>query len=395
MSSLIAHENEPKFSQPIRQILLMIIVLVVVGFVVYALTTTVWPIFGAAPYLNGFILAVFFAGVFACFYQVLTLISSVSWIEGFALDRPGHEFVRTPRLLAPLAALLRDTRARRALTTTSTRSILDSVAQRLEEGRDITRYIINLLIFLGLLGTFFGLAKTVPEVVNTIRNMAPPEGSDQTINFAGLMDGLEGQLGGMGTAFSSSLIGLAGSLVVGMLELFAGHGQNRFYTELEEWLSSITRISIGTPDDGPRTAAAALSGDTSNAEQIGYLSELVRKSEERRIETDSRITALTDAVTNLTRQLADNSTRSGGSSNGDGRALDRLADTQDRIAQLLSAREEDTGQMDAETRMRMRNIDVQLLRILEEMSEGRQDSIAAIRSELSSLASTIRGTSGG
>ena len=120
---------------------------------------------------------------------------------------------------------------------------------RIDESRDITRYIINLLIFLGLLGTFWGLSLTVPAVVDTIRSLAPQDGDTSDVSvFDNLMTGLESQLGGMGTAFASSLVGLAGSLVVGLLELFAGHGQNRFYRELEEWLSSITKIGLSGMD---------------------------------------------------------------------------------------------------------------------------------------------------
>ena len=150
----------------------------------------------------------FFVGVLACFWQVLTLISSVNWIEGFALDRPGHGFTKAPRLLAPLSAMLSGRHARRSLTSASTRSILESVATRIEEQRDLTRYLINLLIFLGLLGTFFGLATVVPAVVDTIRSLAPKEGQSAMASFDTLMHGLEGQLGGMGTAFGSSLLGL-------------------------------------------------------------------------------------------------------------------------------------------------------------------------------------------
>jgi hypothetical protein len=134
------------------------------------------------------------------------------------------------------------------VTPASAKSVLDSVGARMEESRDITRYIANLLIFLGLLGTFFGLATTVPAVVETIRSLQPTEGEEGLAVFGRLMDGLEDQLGGMGTAFASSLLGLAGSLVVGLLELFAGHGQNRFYREMEEWLASITRVSLSSGD---------------------------------------------------------------------------------------------------------------------------------------------------
>ena len=196
----------------------------------------------------------------------------MNWIEGFALDRPGHEFTQAPRLLAPLAAMLADRQARRSLTSTSTRSILETVATRIEEQRDLTRYIISLLIFLGLLGTFYGLATVVPAVVDTIRSLAPQEGETRWPGFDSLMTGLEGQLGGMGTAFGSSLLGLSGSLVVGLLELFASHAQNRFYRELEEWLCSITKLGIaGVEPEEALTAANVLTVIGHTAEQIDAL----------------------------------------------------------------------------------------------------------------------------
>ncbi|MBE9477055.1 MAG: biopolymer transporter ExbB, partial [Proteobacteria bacterium] len=199
----------PQFTQPVNQIILMlclVILTVLGGYVAYP---AIAPIFLSSPYLNGFILMVFVFGMVSCFWQMVTLVKSVSWIEGFALERPDNEFKKAPGLLASLAALLKKRAARLMLTSTSTRTILDSVATRLDEGREITRYIINLLIFLGLLGTFYGLATTVPAVVDTIRHLAPKEGQDAMSVFDNLMTGLETQLGGMGTAFGSSLIGLA------------------------------------------------------------------------------------------------------------------------------------------------------------------------------------------
>lgn len=397
MASLIAQQHEPKFSQPVRQIVVMVLILGLVVALAYALAPTVWPVFEASPYLNGFIIFVFLLGVAACFWQVLTLISSVSWIEGFAMDRPGHEFVKSPRLLAPLSSLLRDTRARRALTTSSTRSILDSVAQRLDEARDITRYIVNLLIFLGLLGTFYGLATTVPAVVDTIRSMAPKEGSDQVIDFGRLMNGLENQLGGMGTAFASSLLGLAGSLVVGVLELFAGHGQNRFYTELEEWLSSITRITLGNDDVRPSQLAEAPSGMNEQVlVNLDGLRDVIQRAEEKRINTDTKLASLAEAMSILTRQMSETAAKPAATqSEFDPRAFDRLAASQENLANALAGRSEENGPLDAETRMRLRNIDVQLLRILEEMSAGRQDSVAELRAEIAGLANALRSRNGG
>lgn len=387
---LLDTAKEPHFSQPTRQTLTMFVILGLVGGGAYVSYPFVEPIILASPYLNGFIVTVFVIGLFACFWQMWTLTLSVQWIEGFALDRPGNEFVASPRLLAPLASMLRDTRARRSLTSTSTRSILDSVATRLDEARDITRYIINLLIFLGLLGTFFGLATTVPAVVDTIRSLAPQEGQSAMDSFGRLMTGLEEQLGGMGTAFSSSLLGLTGSLVVGLLELFAGHGQNRFYMELEEWLSSITRISLFSGDgDGG-------GGDTSGlhglAEQTGLqletLKDVVLRGEEARQKTDASLARLAEGISDMTHAV-----QKGGSGSGIGGSamavLERIAASQTEIAKVLRNREEEAGLLDSEARARLRNIDVQLLRILEEMSAGRQDSIAELRSDLAQIAQGV------
>ena len=216
---------EPQFSQPVRQIVMMLIVLGLAVAVAILLYPTVSGVFLSSPYLNGFIFLVFLVGVGACVWQVLALVASVSWIESFARERPAQEAARAPTMLAPLAALLSERRSRQALSSGSTRSILDSVATRIEEQRDLTRYLINLLIFLGLLGTFYGLATVVPAVVETIRSLAPQEGDSAVAVFDNFMSGLEGQLAGMGTAFASSLLGLSGSLLVGLLDLFSATGR--------------------------------------------------------------------------------------------------------------------------------------------------------------------------
>jgi hypothetical protein len=326
---------------------------------------------------------VFFVGVFACFWQVFMLVSSVSWIEGFALDRPGHEFTKSPRLLASLAALLSERSARRALTSTSTRSILDSVATRLDEQRDLTRYLINLLIFLGLLGTFYGLATVVPAVVDTIRSLAPKEGQSAIEVFDNLMSGLEDQLGGMGTAFASSLLGLAGSLVVGLLELFSSHGQNRFFRELEEWLSSITKIGLaGVDGEEGLTATNVLTLVGQTTEQIEALREVVELGVTRATETEARISELAAALT-------DPEVRA-----GDRALLGRIAAAQESVAAILAGRDEDAGRLDAETRARLKSIDTQVLRILEDLAAGRQDIVTEMRQEVGGLTEALRAIAG-
>ncbi len=366
-----AAEIRPQFSQPIRQILTMLLVLGLSGLGAFLALPQVLPVFEANPWLNGFISFVFVIGVVACFWQVIQLIGCVRWIESFASDE-GEPAAAAPRLLAPLASLLRARGARMQLNATSTRSILDSVATRIDEAREITRYIVNLLIFLGLLGTFYGLATTVPAVVDTIRSLAPQEGEGGIDVFNRLMTGLEAQLGGMGVAFASSLLGLAGSLVVGLLELFAGHGQNRFYRELEEWLSSITRVSYSTGEEAGGDQVVMTGVLDQMAEQMEALQQMFTQSDISRSMLDERMGELVTAIGAMAAR-ADSETATTV-------ALTRVADGQDRIVELLI--QQATDGVDAESRMRLRSIDFQVLRILEELSAGRQETLAMLRKDI-------------
>ena len=375
-----------KFTQPVRQLVLMILVLISVAAGAWLVYPSVAPVFLANPWLNGFIGIVFVIGIGACFWQVFQLFSSVSWIEGFARERPGFRFTRAPRLLASLAALLRSRGKTMQIGAASTRSILDSVATRIDEARDITRYIVNLLIFLGLLGTFFGLATTVPAVVETIRSLAPAEGETGMAVFNRLMTGLESQLAGMGVAFSSSLLGLAGSLVVGLLELFASHGQNRFYRELEEWLSSITRLGFSADGEGEGGGSADMGALAQVAE---HMAERMDALQDFLVEMrgEDRIGSLADAMQSLADKVE------GGQ--GTASALTRLGQSQQRLADLLEAQAQVSGGgggggVDAESRMRLRSMDVQLLRILEEMSAGRAETMAELRNDIQALTRAVQ-----
>ena len=372
------------FSQPVRQIISMVVVLGLVSFGFYVALPRVAPVFLANLYLNGFIAFVFVIGVVSCFLQVVQLVASVNWIERFTGQRPKVPGKQAPRLLAPLAALLRGRRSERTqISSTSARSILDSVATRIDEARDITRYIANLLIFLGLLGTFYGLATTVPALVDTIRSLSPAEGEGATDVLSQLMTGLESQLGGMGTAFASSLLGLAGSLVVGMLELFASHGQNRFFRELEEWLSTITRIGFSASDGegGDLSGAAAVLDHMS--QQMDQLQDIFAKTNALRTELDTRLMQLAQSMDKVVNRLErDHDTA---------QVLARVAEGQDRLIDVLQGREvAGSEHLDAESRMRLRSIDVQLLRILEELSAGRQESTSELRSEIAELTRVLR-----
>ena len=379
------------FSQPTRQTALMIFVLLCVFFIAYLLFPAVAPIFLSSPYLNGVIIGVFILGVLACFWQVFILVSSVYWIEGFVSERPGHEIAKPPRILAPLEALLRDKQSRRNINPLSARSILDSVATRLDEVRDITRYIINLLIFLGLLGTFYGLATTVPAVVETIKSLAPKEGQTGLEVFEGLMVGLESQLGGMGTAFASSLLGLAGSLVVGLLELFAGHGQNRFYMELEEWLSSISKIGQSFYDTESSNAPISSSELVINSfeNKLNHLIELLENNGNQSFNNQIQINELTKSIEKLilNEKEASNSSSDHGVYNQ--KDLNTLINNQDNLVNLIRNFVEIEKNSENEFRSRVRNMDVQLAKIFNELKTGRQDNLSELREDFTILSNAI------
>ena len=375
---------ETQFTQPVRQITMMLAVVAMTTTGAIVAAPSVLPIFFANLWLNGFIVLVFFIGVASCFAQVFQLISSVRWIENFVANRV-RLTAKVPKVLAPLATLLGTRSSQMKIAATSTQSILDSVSTRIEEAREITRYIVNLLIFLGLLGTFYGLATTVPALVETIRSLAPRDGEAGFEVFSRLMDGLESQLDGMGVAFASSLLGLAGSLVVGLLELFVGHGQNRFYRDLEEWLSSITRLGFASGEvetSNEQDLAASIFAQMT--EQLEHVQDMFVSGENSRALVDQRLGTLAEALNGLTRHIEANTPSA--------EALNRVAEGQERLLSVLAKMERSDAQ-DAESRMRLRSIDVQLLRLLEEISTGRQETTIALRQQLERLTSAILMTS--
>lgn len=379
-----SHTLTANFSQPIQQVfwMLLIVGLVAVGFSLA--WSTIEPIIFANVYLNGVILTVFALGVLACFIQVLQLTSSVSWIKGFVEDRPGMSGFRVPRLLASLATLLGARGSKMQISSSSSGSILGSVATRMDEARDITRYIVNMLIFLGLLGTFYGLATTIPGVVDTIKSLNTSADESGTEVFGRLMTGLQTQLSGMGTAFASSLLGLAGSLVVGLLELFAGHGQNRFYRELEEWLSSITRVGFASGEgegSGFDQGVVATVLDHM-VEQIDSLQSLFEQSEQSRRVSDGKVETLAGAVVRLAAQMEKQADPT--------EPLSRVAEGQQELIEQLKIVQNREEEVDPESRMRLRSIDVQMLKILEEISAGRQESMAQMHSDLSRLSEAVQ-----
>ena len=372
-----------RMTSPTRYLARMAIFLAIVIALVALLSDTLIASFRANPAINGLILGVLVIGIAFVIRQVMQLRREVTWIEGFRGDRPSIGPAATPRLLAPMVTLLGDRRERVRLSPISLRSILDSISTRLDESRDLSRYLVGLLIFLGLLGTFWGLLGTVRSVADVIAGLEAGGGDTVSI-FQNLTSGLEAPLAGMSTAFSSSLFGLAGSLLLGFLDLQASQAQNRFYNELEEWLSGLLRLSGGLAPsgDGEEEAASpayiqALLGTT--AESLDTLQRALAQSEESRHHANAALVNLATQLTTLADQLKHEQT-----------LLTRLTEAQEQTAPALRKLAGGLdGGMDEATRAHIRNLDVYLSRLSEEAVSGRNQVVNELRTEIRLLARTI------
>ncbi|MDP2296042.1 MAG: flagellar motor protein MotA [Pseudolabrys sp.] len=256
----MAKELDPlKLSSPRIFLFRMLIFVVLGGLVAFLLYRQIQVAFMANPGLNGLILGVLLIGIILAVRQVVRLYPEIAWVNNFRLADPGLAVDRPPVLLAPMAAILGSRVGRMAMSAQLMRSLLDSIATRLDEARDISRYMTGLLVFLGLLGTFWGLIETVSSVGNVIQNLKPA--GDAATMFDSLREGLAAPLSGMGISFSSSLFGLAGSLILGFLDLQSSQAQNRFYTELEDWLST----TVYDHGSEPGAAAVGVTGEVRSA----------------------------------------------------------------------------------------------------------------------------------
>ena len=338
--------------------------------------------FLANPALNGMILAAYLIGILFAHRQVVRLRPEVAWIESFRRQQPGLSMIDAPRLLAPIAAMIGERRDERmSLSTLSLRSLLDSLATRLDESRDLSRYLIGLLIFLGLLGTFWGLLTTVGAVAQVIGNLSIESGNLVDV-FANLKSGLESPLAGMATAFSSSLFGLAGSLILGFLDLQLGQAQNRFYNELEEWLSSLTRLSSGggVLADGEVSATAyqqALLEQT--GESLDKLQRIMSRNEDERRQSASNMLQLSERIARVADLLEVQNA-----------SLADIATSQSEVARTVAR----LGDMPSQTRdevsrTHLRNIEALLTRQVDDSGEARVQAVEEIRQEIRLLARTI------
>jgi hypothetical protein len=236
--SIDIHTDPLRLTPPRRYLVRMIVFLLLAAALITILAKDLQRAFMSNPGLNGLILGCLAIGVILALWQVVRLFREVRWVNELRGARPDLALQETPSLLAPIATLLGDKAGRQVISTSTLRSVLESVGMRLDEMRDVSRYLTGLLVFLGLLGTFWGLLETVSSVGGVIGAMQ--SGKDATLLFDELKAGLQAPLAGMGISFSSSLFGLAGSLILGFLDLQAGQAQTRFYNELEDWLSTTT-----------------------------------------------------------------------------------------------------------------------------------------------------------
>ncbi len=339
------------------------------------------------PAVNGVILGILVAGIAYIFRQVLLLKPEINWIEAFrraeAEGDPEDMPSRAPRLLAPMARMLATRQGGRvSLSATSLQTLLDGISSRLGETRETSRYLIGVLIFLGLLGTFYGLLETLRSVGGVIGALNVGS-SDVARAFADLKSGLQSPLAGMATAFSASLFGLAGSLVLGFLDLQAGQAQNRFYNDLEEWLSSYTRLSGGgVVDAGDASVPAyiqALLEQT--ADSLENLQRILARGEESRIGANATLTGLTDRLAVFGEQM-----RAGQL------LMVRLAENQlelkPALTRLGTLGESSLGQDDL-LRGHLRNIEGYIAHLIEDLAQGRAQTVQELRAEIRILARTI------
>jgi hypothetical protein len=337
--------------------------------------------FLANPALNGIIFFTLAFGIAYVFRQVLVLRREASYIGSF---RHGQvvSLEKEPQLVGPMLRLLSERKGRGSISTLSMRSLLDSISARLDESRDVSRYLVGLLIFLGLLGTFWGLLQTV-GTIGTVINGLDLGSRDPAQVFAELKTGLSEPLAGMGTAFSASLFGLAGSLVLGFLDLQQGQAQNRFYNDLEEWLAGFARLSSGggtvESDQSMPAYIQALLEQT--ADNLEGLRSTIAQGEDSRLRGTDALVSLNERMAALTDQMRTEQS-----------LMVRLAEGQMAmrpvLEQLVESLRSGIGADDA-TRTHIRNLDVYMGRLLQEISQGRVQAVQDIRGEIKLLARTI------
>ena len=374
-------------TRPNVYLIRMAVFLLAVIAVAVALSHVLLGAFSNNPGLNSVIMGVLLLGIGWNLRQVLRLSPEVTWLETYQTARPRISTLPPPKLLAPMANMLaardqqgRGEHARFTLSTSAMRSLLDGIASRLDESRELSRYMTGLMIFLGLLGTFWGLLKTIGAVSDVIGSMSVGSG-DLNALFEQLKSGLAKPLAGMGTAFSASMFGLSGALVLGFLDLTAGQAQNRFFNELEEWLAGLTRLSSGILAEGegsvPVYVQALLEQTAENMENLQHI---LQRGEDSRSQANQAVMALTDHIAMLAETMRTNQ-----------QLMLRIAEAQSAIGpamQRLTDQRREQG-FDDVARGHLRNIELYLQRLLADAEQGRAQSTAELRNDLRILTRTV------
>jgi hypothetical protein len=374
-------------TRPSGYLIRMLVFLVAVAIVAALLSPVLITAFNNNPVLNSLILLILLMGIGWNLNQVLRLRPEVLWLETYQTSRSRLAALPSPKLLAPMASMLAMREGRSSsgeprhftLSATAMRSLLDGIASRLDESRELSRYMTGLMIFLGLLGTFWGLLKTIGSIAEVIAAMHVG-GGDVNVMFEQLKSGLARPLAGMGTAFSASMYGLSGALVLGFLDLVAGQAQNRFYNELEEWLAGLTRLSSGALAEGDSSIPVyvqALLEQT--AENMENLQRVLLRGEERSNQGNQAIMTLTERLATLSDTMRASQ-----------QLMMRIAESQSALGPALQrlAEQRDRGSDDA-ARGHLRNIELYLQRLLSEAEQGRAQSTAELRSDIRILTRTV------
>ena len=367
-------------TRPNSYLIRMLVFLVLVYGLAAFLAPTLEKFFLANPVVNSVIAVVEVFGIFWNLRQVMRLSPEVDWVERFQRSRASIEHGPKPRLLLPMARMFggRHEDGRRVtLSVASMRTMLDGIASRLDESRETSRYVTGVMIFLGLLGTFWGLLKTVHAVAAVIAAMNLA-GGDVNGMFAQLKAGLAGPLAGMGTAFSSSMFGLSGALILGFLDLTAGQAMTRFFNELEEWLAGLTRVSSGAvAADGegglPAYAQALLEQNTENVEA---LQRLLARSEESRHDATRTIAEMSERMNVLAESIHNSQ-----------RVMLRVGEGLAALTRLAERSDERNGSEIA--RAHLRNIELLIARMIAEAEQGRVQGLADLRHDLNVLTRTV------
>ena len=373
-------------SSPLPYLVRMLLFLAAVIGLAYLLHHDLLRVFMNTPILNSVIVAVLLIGIFFVMRQVISLWPEVRWLRRFQHREEGAPPLETHsiNLLVPLAAMVGDRQDHFRLQPTVTRAVLDGIATRLDERRELTRYLIGLLIFLGLLGTFWGLLETIGAVADAISGLQVASG-DAIQMFAKLKESIEGPLKGMATAFGASLFGLSGSLVLGFLELQASQAQGRFHIELEEWLAGATRLSSGVQVEGDQGVSAYVEALLERtADGLDELTRMLRRTEEGREAAAASSAVLVERLSSLAEAMRGQQT-----------LLARMAEQSIELRGAINRMAERAPDSDREALMtHQRAIEAHLARLVEENVRNRTALADELRGEFRLLARTIASTRG-